>query len=74
MVINASIATSWVASSASHAPQPREAAIAVAQGLVEPAQVMMGQGQQEVVEGRHVRSRRGPGQDGGGRGPVAEEQ
>ena len=55
------------------APQPLEGAIAIAPGLVDPAQVMAGQGQQEAVEGRGVGPRRGPGQDGGGRRPVAEE-
>ena len=37
-------------------PQPLEGAIAIAPGLVEPAQVMAGQGQQEAVEGRGVRA------------------
>ena len=67
------MATSWVALVGQVAPQPLEGAIAIAPGLVEPAQVMAGQGQQEAVEGRRVGPRRGPGQDGGGRRPVAEE-
>ena len=41
-------------------PQPLEGAIAIAPGLVGPAQVMAGQGQQEAVEGRGVGPRRGP--------------
>ncbi len=55
-------------------PQPLEGAVAVAPGLVEPAQVMAGQGQQEPVEGRRVGPGGGPFQDGGGRRPVAEEE
>src|SRR5262249_9106050 len=37
------------------------------------AQMMVDQGQQELVEGRRVAPRRGPSQDGGGRGPFSEE-
>ena len=55
------------------ARQPPEGAVAIAPGLVEPAQVMAGQGQQEPVEGRRVGPRGGPVPDGGGRRPVAEE-
>src|SRR5262245_1653803 len=47
--------------------QPLQGAVARAAGVGCPAQVMAGQGQQELVEGRRIGPRGGPFQDGGGR-------
>jgi hypothetical protein len=41
------------------ARKPLEGAVAIAPGLIDAAQVMAGQGQQEAVEGRCLRPRRG---------------
>ncbi len=56
------------------APQPLEGAVAIAPRLINPAQVMVGQGQQQTIDGRRIGPRRGPGSDGGGRGPVADQE
>ena len=73
MVVSASTATDRVSTSGRWALRPLEGAIAIAPRLIDPAQVVAGQGHQEPVEGRRVGPRRGPAQDGGGRCPVAEQ-